>query len=687
MLLLGGITQPGLAADETVDEVLVYGTRTATDQRALLQTSYVIPRDQLQRELPRTVPESLMKIPGVLVQKTASGHGSPYIRGFTGNRTLLVIDGVRYNNATYRDGANEYFSHIDSLSLSQIELLSGPASTLYGSEAVGGTIALRSAKTRFAEQARDRWYSSSQLLARYSSGDASSITRVSTEFGKGESWGLQLGGSFKSFGDIRAAELGTLTETGYDETALDLRLDAVLTEAWDLSILHQDFKQDRVPRTHSTVFSVPFSGTTIGTDLRRDKDQQRELSYIKLMGKIDLPIADTVEMTLARQPRTERETRVRSDRREIRQSFDSDLLSLSAVVNKSFNGGYVTYGFDLSNESIDSVGREFDPLTDVDRVLNQGQVGDDARYRTVGLFASGGWELTERVEIQMGWRGSDISSRIGRFTDPVSGNAVSADRSWSDLSASLRIAYDFDRSRIWAGVSEAFRAPNIADQSRFGRSRSNELEVASFGLEPESFLTSEIGYRFTGNFFTVTAAVYQTDLRNYIDTAPTGRMVDGLIEVSKQNVASGYVEGIELSVEADLKYGFHLDGNLTWLEGQLNRVASNGVSFADPISRIQPFTANLGLSWEHADIWLKAELQLVGSASELSISDVLDTQRIPPGGTPGYDLFNLRAVWQINDSTRFSVAGINLLDEAYRSHGSGTNEAGRHALIGLDFQF
>ena len=88
-----------------------------------------------KRKLSRTVPESLREVSGVMVQKTSHGQGSPYMRGFTGFRTLFLVDGIRLNNSVFRDGPNQYASTVDNLSLAGTELIRGPASVLYGSDA------------------------------------------------------------------------------------------------------------------------------------------------------------------------------------------------------------------------------------------------------------------------------------------------------------------------------------------------------------------------------------------------------------------------------------------------------------------------------------------------------------------------------------------------------------------------
>ena len=88
----------------------------------------------------RTLPEAFRELPGVHVQKTSNGQGSPFIRGFTGFRTLALIDGVRFNNSTFREGPNQYWSNIDAMSLDHLELIPGQGSVLYGSDAIGGTM-------------------------------------------------------------------------------------------------------------------------------------------------------------------------------------------------------------------------------------------------------------------------------------------------------------------------------------------------------------------------------------------------------------------------------------------------------------------------------------------------------------------------------------------------------------------
>lgn len=685
-------TAMGIAinTDENVgpDEIITEGTRRPTSEDELIYTVHTIGASELGKTMPRTLPESLTALPGVLVQKTASGHGSPYIRGFTGNRTLAVIDGIRYNNATYRDGANEYFSHIDSYTLEQVELLSGPASILYGSEAVGGTLSLTTQKSRFETQPGQNKFIDARQVLRYSSGDNSLSSRSEIDVGMAERWGLRAGISLKDYGNISAADLGVLPNTGYSETAWDARFDMSLSEAWNLTAAHFALSQEDVPRTHSTVFSVPFQGTTIGTDLLRNKDQNRSLSYIKLKGKPETDLANFVELTLSHQPRTEREYRIQDDGLDIRQSFSSDLWALNATLNSLISDNLdLTYGLDASIEDIDSQRRDFDPITQTVTNLVQGSVGDDARYQQLGVFATATWDVSDRFDAEAGLRGSYIRSEIGKFADLITGEPLGFNDDWNNLSGSLRAKYSLGFGSLWGALSRSFRAPNIADISRFGRSRTSEFEVASFGLEPETFDTIEIGYKYLNDQAKFSLAYYHTDMKGYIATVPTGRIVDGLIEVSKRNASSGFVRGIEAEGKVTVADGVSMTGNLTWLEGRLSEPTPNGTNITEPISRIQPLTGFIALDWARNEFWMRGELHLVDKADQLSSGDRLDTERIPPGGTPGYSLLNIRGGVSITPELELSLGFMNMFDTAYRSHGSGSNEAGRHILSGVTLSF
>lgn len=113
------------------------------------QSVTVVTQELLLQNAPRTTPEALMNQTGVWVQKTNHGGGSPIIRGLVGNQVLVLIDGIRLNNSTYRYGPNQYMNTIDPGLVDRIEAIRGSGSVLYGSDALGGVVQVISKKPTF----------------------------------------------------------------------------------------------------------------------------------------------------------------------------------------------------------------------------------------------------------------------------------------------------------------------------------------------------------------------------------------------------------------------------------------------------------------------------------------------------------------------------------------------------------
>jgi outer membrane cobalamin receptor len=139
-------------ATKTLEEVIVTATRTEQKEKTIPYTVNTIKRNELNRFQPRTTPEALMGVTGVFVQKTNHGGGSAFLRGLTGNQTLILVDGIRLNNSTFRYGPNQYLNTIDAYSILQIEVVKGTGSVQYGTDALGGVIQVLTNEPQFKNQ-------------------------------------------------------------------------------------------------------------------------------------------------------------------------------------------------------------------------------------------------------------------------------------------------------------------------------------------------------------------------------------------------------------------------------------------------------------------------------------------------------------------------------------------------------
>jgi hemoglobin/transferrin/lactoferrin receptor protein len=652
-----------------------------------------IDQAELKRDLVRTVPEALRYEQGVAVQKTSNGQGSPIIRGFTGNRTLAQIDGIRYNHSAYRDGPNEYFALIDPLALASIELVQGPGSVLSGSDAVGGTLNLHTQQADWRGEhsgTEGQNFAQGSLFGRWHSAEQSYTGRLDYSLGQAHQWGLHLGGSWRDFGNLIDADLGEQLNTGYQTRSYDARLDVALNANWTLTLAHQALWQDDSWRTHATIFGQSFAQSEIGSDLRRVTDYQRSLSYIRLRGEDLQGWASTAQLTLSYQTLDEDSDRIRSNRVQELSNLGIGILGIDAKFTSSLSEGTLTWGADYYEDRVDTARVDIDGIEQLRRV--QGPVGDDAEYRNAGVYAQYDRKLFgQRTHVYVGGRFSYLEATVGRFEDPLTGGAASLAEQWSQAIGSFRLVQQLDQAALWnafGSVAQAFRAPNLGDLTRLGASRSDEIESAAAGLEPERFITYELGLRYSSEKLRFATAVYHTQIQDYITTTPTGRIIDQQRQVTKQNSSSGFVQGATGELEWDLLDQWTFFGGLSWTNGEADVFSGSSIA-REPLSRIPPLTGSYGLRWRNADDRLTAEFigQTAARADRLNSADLEDTQRIPPGGTPSYTLLSLRLSYKATENLTLFAGVENLLDQPYRVHGSGTNEPGRGATLGARFTF
>jgi hemoglobin/transferrin/lactoferrin receptor protein len=684
---------PATNSPAVLEEMVVTATRFKTDPLKVPQMIQQGDAETISRTQARTVPEMLAETPGVMVQKTSNGQGSPFLRGFTGYRTLAMVDGVRYNNSIFREGPNEYWALLDPLSVSEYELVMGPGSVLYGSDAVGGTLNLLSKDSGFQWETAGKSFAHGSAFYRYHTSENSHLGRLEAQIGRGQQYGLHLGYSQREFGDVEAADLGIQPKTGYSQWAYDVRFDAKLADKWKLTVARQQSDQDDAWRTHATIHALPFAGSSKGSDLRRSLDHARSLTYARLEGSELEGAVDNVRLTLSHRDLDESQYRIRDNSKSERSSLDLSTWGVDLQLDSETPVGHLTYGVEYYRDSVDSARSDFAADGSLDQRRIQGPVGDDSTYDLAGIYLQDVIKLGERAELTLGGRYTRATADIGAYEDPLTKESASLDKSWDETTASARLSIDLDdkeRVKLFAGASQAFRAPNLSDLSRLDIARSSEIETAAADLEPEKFLTWEIGLKARGERSAFSVGYFYTDISDLIVRTPTGRVIDELNEVTKSNGAEGYVHGFEVAGEYEFTKGWTLFGNAAWQEGEADSYPTSAREMErQPISRMLPFTGTLGLRWtsNSGGIWSELACTASEKADRLNAADIADTQRIPPGGTPGYTLLTLRAGWRVNDHLEVLASLENILDEAYRVHGSGSNEPGIGASLGVKVSF
>jgi hemoglobin/transferrin/lactoferrin receptor protein len=676
------------AAPVKIPEVIITATRsenTAADIPALVKT---LSRRQMDERQVRTFPEALRETPGVMIQKTANGQGAPFIRGFTGFRNLMLIDGVRFNNSTFREGPNQYWNTIDPYALGSVEILPSQGGTLYGSDAIGGTVNAFTKDSGFLSEAEGGFFAHGRADYRHSTAERSHVQHVEGSIGQGQRWGLHVGATLSQFADVRDPQ-GLQPRTGYDQWAYDVRFDLALDDHWQFTAVHQQVRQNDVWRTHNTIYGRSFNGTTIGNNQLRLFDHERSLSYIRLAARdLDGPI-EAASLTLSLQTAAEEQFRISGGGARSFNDVDVSTLGLDLQFESDSPIGRLVYGIDFYHDWLETDGA--DPFA--------GAVADDANYDLLGIFLQDQIDLGSRFHLILGGRYTHVRADAGKFQgrDPATG-AVTGVTSFSDeyqnLSGSVRFLIDLDdrdRFQIYGGVSQAFRAPNLSDLTRNDFSQTAVVEIPSPGLSPETFTTFEIGLKAQTESVTASLGYFFTRIEDMIVrrvVAPAIPPANTL--VSKSNVGTGFMQGVEFALRWQIDANWSVFGHIAWVEGVTDQFIGNTPQIQpEPLGKITPLAGYAGVRWQSTDrrLWTELVCLSYGEAARLNAADAADTSRIPTSGTPSFFLLSLRGGCQVSENLILTASLDNLLNETYRFHGSGSNEPGFGATLGATVKF
>jgi hemoglobin/transferrin/lactoferrin receptor protein len=679
-------------AQNFLDPLVVTASRLEQQASKAPYSSAVIGSEFIWENTRRTLPEALAYTPGVMVQKTTHGHGSPIIRGFTGRQNLLLVDGVRLNNSTFRGGPVQYWNTVDALSIGYLELIKSQGSVLYGSDAVGGTVNSFTKSSNFRERPADQvFYGGGGSYECRTNGQGCNIGRIESQTGVGGKFGLWLGLSAKDYGDVSDDDIGRMVGTGYPEQDLDFKFDWAVSPESTITLAYNYVNQDAISRWHRTTNNPGWNNnghlTTPGLWTSNYFDQERSMTYLRYVGENPLTsaVVKRWSATLSYQTSTDSESQNRSPaEKSVRfSSIDVQTLGVDVSLESEVGPGTLVYGIDYYQDDVDSTGYR-NNLAGTKYQVNL-PIADDSEYDLFGAYTQYLWKPTDVVEITGGARYTLADASIGRYYNPKGVQQPSESQDWESVVGSLRGLYRLNTCwSVYGGVSQAFRAPNLDDLSGNLTSKSGSTTLGSTTVDPEEFLTYEIGTRQVTEKTSLEFSFYYTDAESLITAVPQSKKIKDTINT---NAGNGYIYGVELQGAWIFHPQWTLSGFGAWQDGRTETpLYLNGPIVDKSASRLQPLTGSIALRWtaESSKFWVEG--RVFGSTEEdrISLQDqAADSQRIPYNGTPGYITASIRAGWNVNEHLKFLCGVENLTNEVYRVHGSGQNEAGINGIFGL----
>lgn len=618
----------------------------------------VIRPDQEQERQPTQTSDWLKEQAEVVLQKTNLGGGSPIMRGVSGNRVLLMVDGFRLNNAIFRLGLNQYLNTIPGSQLEQIEVLSGPSGVQYGSDGLGGTVHLRSGDP--SETPLTFGYQGS-----ISSADQTQGHTLTSAFGNSK-WAFSSHFKFNDYRDLQAADpIGDQRATGFDAWDGSFNFSYRINDTLRLRAINTYSKAENVPRTDRIVS---------GRDLLWEYNPQiQQLNGIRLESTKQRAWADYFELGvgyLRQREGTERISARRPERLTITNT-EVDTIQANATFRKVNQKVVLVYGFDFQADGVDASGTRSEngaPAFAID-----GKFPNDAAFQSMGLFASADFSLSARQRLRAGLR-QTFTSLEGTLDQPIG----FVDQDNDQLTPSLTWSWEDQNWWVSLGASQGFRAPNLEDTLSLGPSNQG-FDAPNPSIEPEILWSYDLTIRWRNERHFITTTAYTSRYDELIEKIPGTYLGSAEFEGEPvfilDNVGKAQIDGISLSYRHSFSQGMSVWADASYVYGK--QTTRN-----EPTSRQPPLRGNLGWRYERRSQVFSAVWSWADRQDRLSPSDIADS-RIPAAGTPGYGVVHLRGQHNFSEKFGIQVSVENIFDQLYKQHGSGIFEPGRRLMLGI----
>ena len=583
------------------------------------------------------------------------------MRGLVGNHVLVLVDGIRLNNATFRYGPNQYLATIDPFSVDRLEVVRGSGSVLYGSDALGGVVSVLTPRPQFS----DRLEASGRVTGKVVSSGMEKSGRAAGSL-RAPRAGLTGGLTWRDFGDLEAGgDLGTESPSAYTEWAGDAHGALRVSSASVLHVAYQHLHQDDVPR-FDQVRQRGFSRWAFDP-------QVRQLGYTRFEAFPGSPWFQSATATASWHRSFER--RVRQTVGSAVETEEEDVVdtygfSLEARTRPGSRWAIV-WGLEHFRDQVGSGRNDFNGATGT-VTPRRGLYPDGASARSTAGFVSGSVDL-RTVSIHAGARlnHNRVNAPDSRFDVELAKTALVG-----NAAVMWRLG---DSHRLFGSVTQGFRSPNIDDVSTLGPFDFG-VEVPSPDLDPERTLGLELGYKLRTRRLAGPISLYRTGLDDLIERMPAtfdgSEFYEGQRVYRRTNIGSAFVRGAEGEFEWQAYRGLAVFGALAYTYG-------HQTSTDQPMRRIPPLYGQAGLTWAMArGPSLRGAVFFAGRQDRLNPGDKSD-HRINPAGTPGFAVVNLQASWPITRAFDVALGVENVFDEAYRIHGSGIDGPGRNLWLGM----
>ncbi|MFM2362329.1 MAG: hypothetical protein RLZZ316_1231 [Bacteroidota bacterium] len=657
MAFVAAKAQPNNNQHQLLDTVVITAQRQLQSEKKVPATVSTISRNYINRYQPRTTPEALMAVNGVWLQKTNHGGGAPFVRGLTGNQTLLLIDGIRLNNSTFRYGPNQYLNTIDAFSIEKIEVANGTGSVQYGSDALGGVIHIFNITPAFSNSG-GKWTLNS--MAKYMSGDMEKTLHNNIQFSTNKT-AFTSGLTVRNFGAIIGGDTtGKQIPSGYTEWSANMKWGFKLNQQTTLLIASQALQQKGVPVYHKVLLE--------NFAVNEMDPQLRTLNYARISSSTRHTWLQTLEITLSHQHTKEGRNSQKNNSNTFRREEDKvNTLGLQATVNSRFAKNWMAQsGIELYHDKVYSLRKD---IVNSSITYKRGLYPNASKYGNYSFYSLHHLSFN-KLTLTGGVRYNSFTILVN---DTTLGNVKLTPAA---LVVNAGINYQLHPKHfIYAAYNSGYRAPNIDDMGTLGIV-DFRYELPTTHLSPEKTESYEIGYKLRAQQIVGSVSFFYMKLSNLIARIRKGtEVINGYPVYTKENIENAFIRGAEACLQWQPLPNWHFNGAVAYTYGQ-------NLTRKEPLRRMPPLNSRLTARYQKKKLNIAVEGLLAAKQTRLAQGDKEDN-RIPVGGTPGWNIMNLYAGYEWK-RVHLQSGLQNIFNIDYRTHGSGINGYGRSIWLTIN---
>lgn len=647
-------------------DVLITGQRYARDPFLTPAGISAYDREAFLHLSPAHMGDALQGMTGTWVPRADAGGQSLRIRGLGGSRTLMMVDGIRLNNAAFPAYDHPILGLFDPFSLNRTEILRGAGSVEYGNDALGGVAHFLTREPGFSDQGVK---AHGAVSARYAGAGMGFRGRSEWALSSGRV-AVAGGYTYQQVGDRIPGKSSTpLAGSGFDGQSTDFKIRLKLSSRHQITVANQYVTQNNVP-------DYLALSTGAYTQARVDA-RDRMLTYARLESFTKHPWLSEIKITGSWQQFQTRLTRQTSQSSPLYRGEDQVRTWGGTVEVRSIPNPYwnVVSGLEYYYDKIRSEASFRDPL-DGSTARTRPALPNAAEASNLSLYSLHTLDVL-KLRLTFGGRAHAL------LLDAPGQPANQASLRPVNLTGNISGLYPLHpKYHLVSAFRTGYRVPNLYDQYGFSPLPFG-FAAPSDSLAAERTFTSEIGLKAKTDRFSGSLIFYRTQLTDFIDweagSFGGSNTIEGQPVFQQQNQGQAFIQGLEAEVEVPLNTLLALYGGLTYTQG-------SNITQEAALSRIPPLNSRLGLQFRSPKgVWSRIEWRHATPQDALSPLDQLDPG-ITAWGADGWNVVDVHVGYDF--TWGYATIGIqNMLDERYAYYGSGIAAPGRSVLLSLQLGF